>query len=199
MLRELGFDVSRRHGHVWTAEADRGGTFLDHLVLHVAGLPSPDNPGGEWWPDVGLGDGFRDPLPLVAGEWRPERVTYTIEEVRADGWSFRHDPTGSFTGCEVTSTLATDPVRRPRGARRALRAPASAGSRACSRCSGGTPAGTTTIRGCLRTEDAARTAGGPCWTIVRRLAGRARRRAARSTTSTRTRCATCMSACGRCT
>lgn len=109
VLHDLGFDVTRRHGHVWTTEDDRDGTFLNHLVLHVAGLPTDDNPGGEWWVDVGLGDAFRDPLPLVAGEHRQDSFTYVVEEVRPDGWSFRHDAAGSFTGVEV-STLPTDPV-----------------------------------------------------------------------------------------
>ncbi|GAA1152449.1 arylamine N-acetyltransferase family protein [Nocardioides aquiterrae] len=102
-LRELGFDVSRRHGHVWTDEDDRAGTFLNHLVLHVAGLPTLGNPGGEWWVDVGLGDAFREPLPLVVGEHRQDGFGYVIDDVRTDGWSFRHDPTGSFAGIEVSS------------------------------------------------------------------------------------------------
>ncbi len=109
VLRELGFDVTRRHGHVWSDETDRSETFLNHLVLHVAGLPTDANPGGEWWVDVGLGDAFRDPLPLVAGEQHQDGFRYVIDEVRPDGWSFRHDAGGSFTGVEVTS-LATDPV-----------------------------------------------------------------------------------------
>lgn len=103
VLRDLGFDVTRRHGHVWTDESDRGGTFLNHLVLHVAGLPSPTNPGGEWWFDVGLGDAFREPVPLVVGEYRQGPFTYAVDEVREDGWSFRHDVSGSFTGVSVTS------------------------------------------------------------------------------------------------
>jgi arylamine N-acetyltransferase len=103
VLRELGYDVTRRHGHVWTDEWDRHGDFLNHLVLQVAGLPTTANPGGEWWVDVGLGDAFRDPLPLVVGEHRQDPFTYVVDEVRPDGWSFRHDATGSFTGVEVTS------------------------------------------------------------------------------------------------
>ena len=109
VLRELGFDVTRRHGHVWTDESDRGGTFLNHLVLHVAGLPTVGNPGGEWWVDVGLGDAFRHPLPLVAGEHRQDGFGYVVDDVRPDGWSFRHDPSGSFTGVEV-SMLPTEPA-----------------------------------------------------------------------------------------
>jgi N-hydroxyarylamine O-acetyltransferase len=109
VLLDLGFDVRRRHGHVWTDEPDRGGTFLNHLALHVGGLPTVANPGGEWWVDVGLGDAFRDPLPLMAGTHRQDGFSYVVDEVRPDGWSFHHDAAGSFTGVEVT-TLPTDPA-----------------------------------------------------------------------------------------
>ena len=36
-LSELGFEVSRRHGHVYTAEEERSDTTLNHLVLVVDG------------------------------------------------------------------------------------------------------------------------------------------------------------------
>jgi N-hydroxyarylamine O-acetyltransferase len=103
VLAELGFAVSRRHGHVWTDEADRTGDFLNHLALLVDALPTEANPGGRWWVDVGLGDGFRDPVPVVAGAQPQDGFDYEVTEVRDDGWSFRHDPTGTFTGVEVTS------------------------------------------------------------------------------------------------
>src|SRR3954453_17659591 len=32
LLTELGFEVSRRHGHVYSAEEDRDATELNHLV-----------------------------------------------------------------------------------------------------------------------------------------------------------------------
>lgn len=153
VLRELGFDVTRRHGHVWTTEDDRDGLFLNHLVLHVAGLPSPDNPGGEWWVDVGLGDAFRDPLPLVAGEHVQDGFTYVVEEVRPDGWSFRHASSGSFSGCTV-STQSTDPVA-VLASHAELSAPGSgqfARLLVVQRRHGG---GTTTLRGCLLTQVAA--------------------------------------------
>lgn len=149
-LRDLGFDVTRRHGHVWTTEDDRHGTFFNHLVLHVAGLPAPENPGGEWWADVGLGDAFREPLPLVAGEHVQGGFTYVIDEVRADGWSFRHDVRGSFTGCEV-STLATDPVA-VLASHAELSAPDSGVFARILVVQRRHAGGTTTIRGCLRTE-----------------------------------------------
>jgi len=106
-LRELGFTVERRHGHVWTSEDDRHTGVLNHLVLVVTGLPTDDNPGGEWWPDVGLGDALGDPLPLVVGEYEQGGFDYALTEVRDDGWSFLADKTGSFTGVEV-SGVPTD-------------------------------------------------------------------------------------------
>jgi len=106
-LRELGFAVERRHGHVWTREDDRHTGLLNHLVLVVTGLPTDDNPGGDWWPDVGLGDALGDPLPLVVGEYEQGGFDYALTEVRDDGWSFLADKTGSFTGVEV-SGVPTD-------------------------------------------------------------------------------------------
>ena len=108
-LRDLGYDVTRRHGHVWVDASTRHAGPLNHLVLHVAGLPSEANPGGEWWVDVGLGDGFRQPLPVVEGEYCQDGFRYVVDDVREDGWSFRHDPAGSFAGVEV-STRPTEPA-----------------------------------------------------------------------------------------
>lgn len=109
VLHDLGFEVTRRHGHVYTAEEDRTHPSLNHLALVVEGLPADASPEGRWWVDVGLGDAFRDPLPLVEGEHDQHGFCYTITEVREDGWSFRHDRSGSFTGIEVSSR-ATDPA-----------------------------------------------------------------------------------------
>jgi arylamine N-acetyltransferase len=100
-LSDLGYSVTRRGGHVWTDEDDRWSGHLNHLVLVVSGLPSDANPGGDWWPDVGLGDAFLDPLPLVRGEFDQGGFSYAVTEVRADGWSFSADPLGSFSGVEV--------------------------------------------------------------------------------------------------
>lgn len=109
VLRNLGYEVERRHGHVWTDEGNRYDRELNHLVLVVSGLPNGANPDGHWWADVGLGDGFHDPLPIMTGSHEQGGFTYRIDEVRADGWSFWHDASGSFTGIEVT-TAPTDPM-----------------------------------------------------------------------------------------
>jgi arylamine N-acetyltransferase len=106
-LRELGFAVERRHGHVWTSEDDRHTGVLNHLVLVVTGLPTDDNPGGEWWPDVGLGDALGDPLPMVVGEYEQGGFHYALTGVGDDSWSFLADRTGSFAGVEV-SGVPTD-------------------------------------------------------------------------------------------
>ena len=110
VLRELGFEMGRRHGHVYTAEDDRDDTTLNHLVLVADGLPTDDNPGGRWWVDVGLGDAFRDPVPVTVGRHDQDGFRYEITEVRDDGWSFRHDRAGTFTGIEVRSLPVDQPA-----------------------------------------------------------------------------------------
>jgi N-hydroxyarylamine O-acetyltransferase len=107
VLGELGFELSRRHGHVYTAEDGRDDTELNHLVLVADGLPTDDNPDGRWWVDVGLGDAFRDPVAVTVGRHDQGGFRYEITEVRDDGWSFRHDRAGAFTGIEIR-TLPTD-------------------------------------------------------------------------------------------
>jgi N-hydroxyarylamine O-acetyltransferase len=101
-LRALGYDVTRRQGHVWSDESQRHTGSLNHLALVVSGLPTDANPTGQWWADVGLGDAFVDPLPVVEGTYEQDGFRYSIGEVDGGGWSFRHDPSGVFTGVEVT-------------------------------------------------------------------------------------------------
>ena len=103
VLGDLGYVVERRHGHVWTTLETRAGTELNHLVLLVNGLPTDANPDGRWWPDLGLGEGFVDPLPLLVGTYVDGPLTFSISEVRDDGWTFVNDPSGTFTALEVRS------------------------------------------------------------------------------------------------
>ena len=102
VLRALGYDVVRRHSSVYSSEEGRASTALNHLALEVRRLSTEGNPEGRWWFDVGLGDCLRDPAPLMPGPLTQGAFTYEITEVRPDGWSFRHDPSGSFLGLEVT-------------------------------------------------------------------------------------------------
>ena len=118
LLGELGFSVSRRHGHVWFRSEDQLGTELNHLVLVVSGLPTDDNPGGHWWADAGLGEGFAEPLPLVRGEHDVDGWTFGIGAgfgAQAAGrptgpaaWTYRHLPGGVLSGIVVTSRDHSD-------------------------------------------------------------------------------------------
>lgn len=113
LLAELGFSVSRRHGHVWSRAEDELGTALNHLVLVVSGLPDETNPGGHWWADAGLGEGFAEPLPLVRGDHVVDGWTFGIGAgfgAQAAGrptgpaaWTYRHLPGGVLRGIVVTS------------------------------------------------------------------------------------------------
>jgi len=100
LLRELGFAVERRHGHVWTdVLAEPADQHLNHLVLLVRCVDD-DRP---WWFDAGLGDGFAEPLPLVGGAVVDDAgFRYRLDDVSEDSWSFVHDRSGSFTGVRVT-------------------------------------------------------------------------------------------------
>ena len=113
LLEELGFAISRRHGHVWARPEDELGTTLNHLVLVVSRLTTGDNPGGHWWADAGLGEGFAEPLPLVRGDHVVDGWTFGIGAgfgAQAAGrptgpaaWTYRHLPGGVLRGLVVTS------------------------------------------------------------------------------------------------
>jgi N-hydroxyarylamine O-acetyltransferase len=103
VLRALGFEVERRFGHVWDAPENREPTQLNHLVLLVT------IDGHQWWPDLGLGDGFRDPVEVVAGEIRQHPFNYEIIDVRGGAWTFIHDRgAGSFAAVDVHAACPGD-------------------------------------------------------------------------------------------
>lgn len=113
LLSGLGFSVSRRHGHVWARPEHQLGTELNHLVLVVSGLVTDDNPGGHWWADAGMGEGFAEPLPLVRGEHVVDGWSFGIGAgygAQAAGrptgpaaWTYQHLPDGVVRGVVVTS------------------------------------------------------------------------------------------------
>jgi N-hydroxyarylamine O-acetyltransferase len=99
VLRALGFAVDRRSGHVQGRPIPR----LNHLVLLVT------IDGRRWWPDLGLGDALRDPVEVVAGEIRQGPFRYEITNVRAEEWTFWHDPAaGSFPFLDVLAASPAD-------------------------------------------------------------------------------------------
>ena len=115
VLRELGFDVSRRHGHVYTARSTATAPSSTTWCWSSTGCRPTATRAAGGGSDVGLGDAFRDPVPVVGGPPRAVGLRYEITEVRDDGWSFRHDRAGTFTGIEVsTRCRSTSPRSRPR-------------------------------------------------------------------------------------
>ncbi len=100
LLRALGYDVLRHVGGVHRPEGPSEDVMTNHLVLTVHGLPSPENPSGDWYVDVGLGDALHDPLPLRAGTY--DQPPFRLELGETPGgvgdWHLRHDPKGSFPG-----------------------------------------------------------------------------------------------------
>jgi arylamine N-acetyltransferase len=93
---------------VWSTPEGRAARHLNHLVL----LATID--GRRWWPDLGLGDGFRDPVEVVPGEIRQGPFTYQLTDVGSTDsgtveWTFRHDlAAGSFAAVDVHASPPAD-------------------------------------------------------------------------------------------
>jgi N-hydroxyarylamine O-acetyltransferase len=100
LLRRLGYDVVRHVGGVHGPTGPSDNEMTNHLVLTVHGLPSDDNPTGDWYVDAGLGDALHDPLPLRAGTFA--QPPFQLELAETPGgvgdWHLRHDAAGTFTG-----------------------------------------------------------------------------------------------------
>ncbi|MFI6424062.1 arylamine N-acetyltransferase [Promicromonospora sp. NPDC050880] len=152
-LRALGYDVVEAWGHNWDHDAERRDVHVGHLALSVRGLPTADNPGGVWWPDVGCGDGLHAPLPLVAGEYRQGPFTYRLD-VRADGWTFHHDAQGSFGAVDIFDAQLTQ--AQAEAAHRRLTAPDSGAYARKLVVQRRLPDAAETIRGCQFTRTGAR-------------------------------------------
>lgn len=108
VLAEIGYDVVRRPGQMLEATGPSG--TLEHLVIEVRGLRADDNPEGRWWPDLGYGDGFRNPLPLVDGHYRQGPFTYRVVRVGEKGWTFHNAPEASSFGSYVRGEVTQDEV-----------------------------------------------------------------------------------------
>ncbi|MEP7203135.1 MAG: arylamine N-acetyltransferase [Ilumatobacteraceae bacterium] len=108
LLTMLGYDVSRHVGGVHVGDPGEG-DMTNHLVLTVAGLPSGDNPRGEWYVDAGLGDALYEPLPLRVGTYRQDPFVFELSETPGGigDWHFMHDPDGSFLGMGFRSATAS--------------------------------------------------------------------------------------------
>ncbi|GES04154.1 arylamine N-acetyltransferase [Acrocarpospora corrugata] len=103
LLNALGYQVTRHFGSVQGSPASPAGSIGNHLVLTVTGLPTPDNPTGEWLVDAGLGDAIHDPIPLIPGTYHQGPFVYGLRPSEAEpgGWRLDHDPRGSFHGMDL--------------------------------------------------------------------------------------------------
>ncbi len=82
-LNEIGFSVSRMVGGVMREE--RGDFQMgNHLVLDV------ETEGQHYLADCGMGDAIRCPIPIVAGSYEQEGLTYRLEHLEADLWRFHN-------------------------------------------------------------------------------------------------------------
>ncbi|NUU20506.1 MAG: arylamine N-acetyltransferase [Streptomycetaceae bacterium] len=92
LLEHLGFMVTRHQAGVQPRFEDPPGVLGNHCALTV------HCEGRAWLVDVGLGDGFHEPLPLRAGVYHQGPFAYALapSDVVPGGWRFTHDPRGSF-------------------------------------------------------------------------------------------------------
>ncbi len=101
LLHALGYRVALHaggvHGPTGPAAVDAG----NHLVVTVADLATVDNPSGDWYVDVGLGDALHEPIPLRSTSVRQGpfelELQRTTDSTLSD-WHLLHDRTGGFTG-----------------------------------------------------------------------------------------------------
>ncbi len=100
LLASLGYEVTRHAGGVHGPDGPAVDALGNHLVLTVSGLPSEDNPGGDWYVDVGLGDAMHEAVPLAPSTFRQGPFRLSLEETAGGvgDWHLTHDSSGSFAG-----------------------------------------------------------------------------------------------------
>ncbi|WP_257459830.1 arylamine N-acetyltransferase family protein [Archangium lipolyticum] len=89
LLRTLGFRVTYLSGRVSPDGIQCSGPEFDHLLLEVA-LDE-----GVWLVDVGFGDGFAEPLPLVPGQWASGGQMFRLEQRGSDWLLWQEEPGGA--------------------------------------------------------------------------------------------------------
>ena len=112
LLSMLGYDVSMHVGGVHRVEPAID-DLTNHLVLVVGGLPTADNPDGNWYVDAGLGDALYEPLPLRDGTYEQEPMTFELTATPGGigDWHFTHDPSGSFASMSFLLRRAPRRIR----------------------------------------------------------------------------------------
>lgn len=116
LLVSLGYDVTPVLGRI-LGDDERGWGRHMVLLVHLAQPPEGQAEGTvsglargretgrdgsrTLIADAGLGDGFRDPFPLVEGSLRQEPFGYRLEHVGAHLWRFHTDPRASVAGVDL--------------------------------------------------------------------------------------------------
>lgn len=113
LLQSLGYRVDLHAGGVHGPGGPSAAEAGNHLVLTVHGLIADDNPAGDWYVDVGLGDAVYEPIVLRAAQ--VPQGPFRLELQRTTGspfgdWHLLHDPGGGFTGMSW-HTGPPDPVQ----------------------------------------------------------------------------------------
>ena len=106
LLHSLGYDVRGHVGGVQVSAEPEPDSIGNHLVLTVAGLPSPSNSEGAWYVDTGLGDALHEPLPLAPGIYEQGPFRLGLERIGDIEWYLTHDPAGGFSGMGWTTAPA---------------------------------------------------------------------------------------------
>ena len=93
VLDTMGFDTRFVAGAVGLAE--RGESARDNHLVIVVTLDQP------WLVDVGFGDGFLEPLPLLPGVYRQGFLEYRLSR-EGDGWRLDNHAFGGADGFDFT-------------------------------------------------------------------------------------------------
>jgi N-hydroxyarylamine O-acetyltransferase len=106
LLEELGYQVTAHAAGVQSGfNPSPVGPIGSHVMLTARGLPSPENQGGSWILDVGVGEGFTEPLPLCPGTYPQGDFVYTVKPT-STGWRVDYDRRESCRGVDFAQEPA---------------------------------------------------------------------------------------------
>jgi N-hydroxyarylamine O-acetyltransferase len=91
LLRTLGFRVTLLSGRVSSDGTWPAAPEFDHLLLEVTRGEE-----GPWLVDVGFGDGFCEPPPLLPGQWTSHGKPLRLEQRGEDHGLSAQEPDGSW-------------------------------------------------------------------------------------------------------
>ncbi|MER5639815.1 arylamine N-acetyltransferase [Kitasatospora sp. NPDC002227] len=105
LLTTLGYQVEWRWAGIHRAD-NQAGASGDHLTLTVR------CEGETWLADVGLGQGFLEPLPLRSGSYRQGLFAYRLRPsaVEPGGWRLDADPQLGYLGMDFRRGPAAGPA-----------------------------------------------------------------------------------------